>query len=274
MKYFKKLYLIFILLFLNFTISCTEQVEIIYPSALDLPVKYGSTLKHALNGDDRAQVDIAFAYIEGDGVQVDNNRAIPWLKIAANQNNNEAQLTLGAVYFNAAKNGKGVENYKEAYHWYLIQAKNENKRAQFVIASLYDDGLGVEKNLQKAFEWYKKAANNDHVTSQRNVGSAYLSGWGGIKDEEISFAWFKKAAKNGDEDSMFFIGRFYRDGKVTPKNLVKAYQWMKLSLFLAKQSGSDNAIVDKRKVEFNKLKSNMTKKDIKQAELWIKRKTS
>jgi hypothetical protein len=64
MKYFKKLHILFILLLLNSAISCTEQTEIIYPSALDLPVQYGSTLKLALNGDDRAQVDIAFAYIK------------------------------------------------------------------------------------------------------------------------------------------------------------------------------------------------------------------
>jgi len=274
MNIFKNLILLFSLILLSITVSCSEKNDIRYPSASDLPTKYKEVLTDALSGSDTAQVDIAFAYIDGDGVQINNKRAIPWLRIAANKNNNEAEKTLSAIYFNAAREEHGQDKYKIAFQWNLLQAKKGNKRAQYIIASLYEDGLGIKKDLNKAFEWYLKSAKNGHIKSQRNIGSAYLVGTTVKKDENKSFIWFKRAAENGEEDSMFFIGRYYRDGIVTAKNLVKSYQWMKLSLFLAVQSGSDNDIVDKRKSEFNTLKSIMTSNDIKQAEIWYKRKTS
>jgi len=256
------------------TSSCTEQVEISYPTADDLPVKYQATLKHAMSGNDTAQVDIAFAYIDGDGVSIDTEKAIEWLKIAASQNNDEAQFNLGVLYFNAAKKSKGQPYFKEAFRWSLLQAKNDNKEAQYNVAIMYEDGLGVKKDAKKAFFWYLQSAVNGHPVSQRNVGSSYSSGFGVKIDEKKAFEWFKKSAENGDEDSMFFTGRFFGEGKVTTKDLVKAYQWMKLSLFIADQSGSDNDVVDNRKAEFEKLKSIMSNKDIEQAEIWYKRKTS
>jgi formylglycine-generating enzyme required for sulfatase activity len=95
--------------------------------------------------------DIAMNYIrEGD-----YGKAIPHLKEAANLGNDEAQNTLGDLYFE----GLGVDqNYHSAVSYYLQAANAGNSVAQFNMGRMYEYGYGVKPNVETSLGWYHQSS--------------------------------------------------------------------------------------------------------------------
>ncbi len=79
----------------------------------------------------------------------------------------------------------------------LILAKRGDPGAQFYVASAYEEGRGVKKDLKQAFEWFSQAAQNKHNGAQFKLGEFYENGWGVKKDMAKAEAWYKTAEKNG-----------------------------------------------------------------------------
>ncbi|BBL72038.1 tetratricopeptide repeat protein [Methylogaea oryzae] len=64
-----------------------------------------------------AQVNLAFLYMDGQGVAQDYKQAALWFGRAAERGNREAQQNLGVL----CRDGKGVaQDYVEAYKWFLV----------------------------------------------------------------------------------------------------------------------------------------------------------
>jgi hypothetical protein len=57
---------------------------------------------------------------------------------------------------------QGYEDSERVVQFYADMAKDGNAGAQFELANLYMEGVGVEKNPAKAKEWYQKAAQQGH----------------------------------------------------------------------------------------------------------------
>lgn len=51
------------------------------------------------------------------------------------------------------------KNYKKAYVIIKKEAERGNKEAQYILAQMYENGEGMEKDLRKAVHWYKQAAS-------------------------------------------------------------------------------------------------------------------
>lgn len=67
------------------------------------------------------------------------------------------QSHLGAVY----ALGIGVnQDYKKAFEWYSKAAQQENDEAQFTVGMMYYKGEGVPQNNELAEKWLRKAAEN------------------------------------------------------------------------------------------------------------------
>ncbi len=53
--------------------------------------------------------------------------------------------------------GEGVsQDFKKAYEYYIIAARRDNIDSQIKVAQMYQDGIGVEKDLEKSAYWLKK----------------------------------------------------------------------------------------------------------------------
>lgn len=78
-----------------------------------------------------AQVNLAFLYMDGQGVAQDYKQAATWFTRAAERGNREAQQNLGIL----CREGKGVaQDYAEAYKWFLI-------------AGAPNDAVALEKHM-------------------------------------------------------------------------------------------------------------------------------
>lgn len=63
-------------------------------------------------------------------------------------------------------------SYTEAYPEIQAQAKKGNKEAQYLLAYMYEEGLGTKQNSAQAIYWYKKSASRYSYTTEK---SPYIS---------------------------------------------------------------------------------------------------
>ncbi|EPP9703219.1 tetratricopeptide repeat protein, partial [Acinetobacter baumannii] len=52
------------------------------------------------------------------------------------------------------------QDYKKAFEWYSKAAQQENDEAQFTVGMMYYKGEGVQQNNELAEKWLRKAAEN------------------------------------------------------------------------------------------------------------------
>ena len=121
----------------------------------------------AKHGYADAQLKLAVAFANGDGVERDITEAFKWLRKASDQNNADAQynLALGLLF--------GPEPaFAEAVPLIKRLAKGDYEPAQRVLGWMYTTGTGVKRNVKDAVVWSAKATRwgapkvpNDIVTA-------------------------------------------------------------------------------------------------------------
>ncbi|MDQ1363337.1 MAG: uncharacterized protein QG652_1198 [Pseudomonadota bacterium] len=87
-----------------------------------------------------------------------------------------------------------VKNFQEAVLLLDTLAQQGDAEAQYMLAVMYRNGHGVDRDLPRAFGWFLKAAQNKHVKAQYEVGMCYLNGLGVAPDSAQSRVWLGKAA--------------------------------------------------------------------------------
>lgn len=76
-------------------------------------------------------------------------------------------------------------------------ANHGDPDAEFLLASAYQEGLGMGQNLDEAFKWYTKAADAGHLTAMVNLGVMYAHGQGVALDIEKARSLFNRASSLG-----------------------------------------------------------------------------
>lgn len=119
-------------------------------------------------------------------------------KLAADQENAEAQYLLGCCY----EAGRGVnKDFSKAFHWYDLAAKQGNLDAQCCLGYCYEHGQGTAKDPKQAVHWYELAAKSGHGKAQIRLASCYADGIGVTRNLDTAEEWYKKAVKNGCKEA-------------------------------------------------------------------------
>ncbi len=111
--------------------------------------------KAAEMGDGQSQAIMAFLLYTGQGVLQDKKAAWKWVEKSAEQGNDLGQVLLG-VFNQFAK----TPDMNAALKWYEKSAKQGNPAAQHQLATFYEEGVVVPKDLKKAKYYYEQAANS------------------------------------------------------------------------------------------------------------------
>ena len=69
---------------------------------------------------------------------------------------------------------------------FKLAATNGNEKAQYKMATFYEDGKGVEKDLRKAAEFFQMAADQGNSDAQLKLGEFYEKGFGLEKDPAMA----------------------------------------------------------------------------------------
>jgi len=127
----------------------------------------------AAKGDAWAMFRLGSSYAKGMGVPQDDNEALTWFQLAAEQGHPAAYMALGMMF----SEGKAfAPDYRAAFDWFMKSAALNDAEEQFQLGGLYRKGLGVEKNAQQAAEWYRKAAGQGHEGAKARLNEMYRSG--------------------------------------------------------------------------------------------------
>lgn len=114
----------------------------------------------AEQGDFKSQYFLGLLYYSGDGVEKNYENAFRWIEKSTHSGNfDDSYLNLGKLYYNGHGTAK---DYKMAAKYYQLASDNENAEAKYLLARLYQDGLGVQHDLNKAAELFKKSANGGY----------------------------------------------------------------------------------------------------------------
>ncbi|HXK55198.1 MAG TPA: tetratricopeptide repeat protein, partial [Gammaproteobacteria bacterium] len=85
----------------------------------------------------------------------------------------------------------------EAMRWYRKAAEQDDANAQFTLGIMYDQGKGVPQNFAEAQRWYRKAAEQRHLSAQFKLGYMYYRGRGVPQDYVKAHKWWNLVATAG-----------------------------------------------------------------------------
>lgn len=142
----------------------------------------------AEQGKDEA-VYILYQYYRYKG---DYAQAIAWLTRSAEQGNYNAQYDLGNHYYH----GIGLDqDYEKAVYWYNKAAQQGYSMALRDLGICYAAGRGVVQDYTKAFELLTKSAKKDKdFITLSNLGKMYEEGLGVNKDLRVALIMYRKAS--------------------------------------------------------------------------------
>lgn len=132
----------------------------------------------------------------------------------------------------------------------LLLAERGDTSAQFRVATAYEFGTDVEKDLKQSFSWYMEAANQFHAPSQFKIGHFYENGLGVTKDIDTAMSWYKKAKINGSDQAG---KRLNKTASAKNKKATKNKKSAKQRTLAKKQKITVSKAVPKRKVRAVKI---------------------
>ena len=91
--------------------------------------------------------------------------------------------------------------YQRAIDLWQPLAEAGDPRSQEFMGILYEEGLGVPKDIEKALAWYERAANSGDMAAQYNLGRIYLEGKLVDRDIDRGRDFLRRAADQGDKDA-------------------------------------------------------------------------
>jgi uncharacterized protein len=101
-------------------------------------------------------------------------------------------------------------DFETAWFRFLGPARKGDSAAQFNLAQLYREGLGIPTDLEIARHWYEAAASQGHAMAQFTLGVMYEKGDGVRADLVEAKAWYERAAKQNLNLARFALERLER----------------------------------------------------------------
>jgi uncharacterized protein len=142
-----------------------------------------------------------------------------------------------------------AKHYGESRRIFNALADAGNVRAEFMMGSIYEQGLGVPRDLAAAARWYRLAADGGNASAQYNLGIFYQFGKGVPKDPVEAARLLLQAAEQGHGRAQNNLSTFYFTGIGVPRDLVEAWKWLTLSAEDLKGKGREIALQNRTVIE-------------------------
>jgi len=117
----------------------------------------GALMNKAAAGDLQAQFELGSRYSNGRGIPRNDREAREWLRRAAGNGHREAQRLLALNLYRGDNVGLAQE---EALIWTRHLAEAGDLPGQVMLAYMYGNGEGAERNLVQSYVWYDIAVAN------------------------------------------------------------------------------------------------------------------
>ena len=111
------------------------------------------------------------------------------------------------------------------------RAEQGDPEAQYRMAIMAQNGLGMVENPAMALRYMQAAAESGMGLAQHGLGFMFMQGECVEQDGQKALEWFTKAAEQGLQGAMTTIGMMYRDGTVLERDEEKAREWFRKAGF-------------------------------------------
>ena len=203
----------------------------------------------AESGDPQAMIQMAMAYMNGDGVEQDAEKAAEYMQKAAELDDPTAQFNMG-IY---SLQGHGVaRDFDRAYEWMQRAKENGDTDADGILDSIEnvralrektEQGdleakvelagtlmtMKGEENFRESVALAKEAAEAGSLKAMWIMGLAYAHGRGVEQNYEEAFRWYLKAAEAGHAPSQANLACLYARGDGVEQDMQKAEEWVRKS---------------------------------------------
>jgi len=108
-------------------------------------------------------------------------------------------------------------------------ADGGHPEAQYRMAIMAQNGLGMHENHPLAFKYMKAAAEAGLGIAQHGLGFMYLEGECTVKDPAKAVYWLTKAAEQGLAGSQTTLAMLYEEGRGVEKDPEMAAKWYRMA---------------------------------------------
>ncbi|HEX8300982.1 SEL1-like repeat protein [Sphingomonas sp.] len=164
-------------------------------------------------------------YYDGSGGPRDVKKAVSYYREAAKYGLPSAQVALADILHNGEDTV--AQDRKQSLAWYQAAAKSNHPGALYALARAYDLGEGAKPDPQLAIGFYKSAALGGNAAAMAAMGTYFYEGKLVARNYATARRWFEAAAGQSDPDGMFNLAAMLSKGEGGPKDLPKAWAWMK-----------------------------------------------
>ncbi|MDZ5699192.1 tetratricopeptide repeat protein [Chelativorans sp. M5D2P16] len=146
-------------------------------------------------GEPLAQFNLAQMMMES-GSSVDE--AVRWYERAASARLPDAQYAMAQIHTHGV--GHKQQDEAEALRWLRKAARQNYDTAQLDLGTWLVEGRGGKADPKKGFAWLKRAAESGNIAAQNRVAKLYRAGIGVEADSVLAAAWYILARRAGLED--------------------------------------------------------------------------
>jgi len=101
-------------------------------------------------------------------------------------------------------------------------AESGSAEAQYRLAIMYQNGLGVVRNELLAYKWMKSAAANEYGPAVHGLGFMYMEGDCVDRDDSRAVKCFEAAVALGLEGAMVALAQLLEQGRGAPADPERA----------------------------------------------------
>ena len=172
----------------------------------------------------RANYLLAELFENGIRVDADSDKALKYYEQAALAGVENANIYLFNYYLDTEEMTE--EHLSNALAWFLqASAKGNNPIADYALAHIYSEGLGVDVDMDKATEYYQKAADENFVLAYERLGNLYLLEEDDPKKISKAVMLFQRAANEDIPTAQFKLGYMYSEGLGVKQDYETARFW-------------------------------------------------
>lgn len=171
--------------------------------------------------DDNLLYRVEKMYQEGNGVEIDIEKAIEYFKEASNLNNVNAQLALANIYMK-----RDNEYIEKAINLLVQLAEKNNDMAQYSLGKIFINEEYINFDSDVAINWFHKSAKSGNQYAQYQLGKIYLEGKYVVTDEIHALEYLTLSAGQNNSYAQYSLSKIYLNENSNYYDLDKGLEYL------------------------------------------------
>lgn len=174
--------------------------------------------KSAKQGDVLAQKLLARCHLGLFGLEENDEQFVYWMKLAAEQNDSEAQRILGEAYIRLDNSEILPKSYPDAVKWLNKAADQGDIQAFILLAEIYSTGEGLEKDEKKVINYLQSAecklcdaekAGEPMIDERKKLADFYYETYLDTSHRQLAFDHYGIVFSSGNRNVTYDVGWMY-----------------------------------------------------------------